>query len=265
MNRCLELIKKHNFYQCVFLFLIFGACSLLYYFGQIVDLEGWTNLRWEFLYGPHDIERLLFLVPLAYAYYFFGFRVMLTVTAASIIVFLPRAIFISPYPDALPRALFFAMAPVFVYPLVKKSQRSVPQEYKQEEALDATKNNLVTVIPGNGNGKVFSAGEVDVDFTKRLVRRHGQIVKLTPTEYKLLECLVRNSGKVMTTTELLHECWGPEFGQESEYVRNFISQLRFKIEDDPSNPRLILTEPRFGYRFLDPEEPGNNHSATATS
>jgi len=100
---------------------------------------------------------------------------------------------------------------------------------------------------------VFTAGELEVDFSKRLVKQKGQIVKLTRTEYELLAYLVSNCGKVLTHREILHSVWGPEYGEETEYVRTFITQLRRKIEDDPSNPRFIVTEPRIGYRFVKPE------------
>jgi two-component system KDP operon response regulator KdpE len=100
---------------------------------------------------------------------------------------------------------------------------------------------------------VFTAGDLEVDFSKRVVKRQGQIVKLTRTEYELLAYLVSNCGKVLTHKELLHNVWGPEYGEESEYVRVFIRQLRSKIEDDPSNPRFIVTEPRIGYRFVKPD------------
>ncbi len=103
------------------------------------------------------------------------------------------------------------------------------------------------------NAPIFQAGELEIDLAKRLVKRRGQIVKLTRTEYELLAYLVSNCGKVMTHRELLHNVWGPEYGEETEYVRTFITQLRRKIEDDPSNPRFIVTEPRIGYRFLKPE------------
>jgi len=99
---------------------------------------------------------------------------------------------------------------------------------------------------------VFTAGDLEVDFSKRVVKRQGQIVKLTRTEYELLAYLVSNCGKVLTHKELLHNVWGLEYGEESEYVRVFIRQLRSKIEDDPSNPKFIVTEPRVGYRFVEP-------------
>jgi len=100
---------------------------------------------------------------------------------------------------------------------------------------------------------VFTAGDLEVDFSKRVVKRQGQIVNLTRTEYELLAYLVSNCGKVLTHRELLHNVWGPEYGEETEYVRTFITQLRRKIEDDPSEPRFIVTEPRVGYRFVKPE------------
>lgn len=100
---------------------------------------------------------------------------------------------------------------------------------------------------------VFSAAGLEVDFSKQLVKRRGEIVRLTRTEYELLAYLVSHCGKVLTHRELLHNVWGPEYGEESEYVRTFIRQLRSKIEDDPSNPRFIVTEPRIGYRFVKPD------------
>jgi len=100
---------------------------------------------------------------------------------------------------------------------------------------------------------IFTAGDLEVDLSKRLVKRRGQIVKLTRTEYELLAYLVSNCGKIVTHTDLLHNVWGPEYGNEREYVRVFIGQLRRKIEDDSSNPRFIVTESRIGYRFVKPE------------
>lgn len=100
---------------------------------------------------------------------------------------------------------------------------------------------------------VFTAGDLEVDLSKRVVKRRGQIVRLTRTEYELLAYLVSNCGKVLTHRELLRNVWGPEYGEESEYLRVFIGQLRRKIEDDPSNPHFIVTEPRIGYRFVKPD------------
>ena len=100
---------------------------------------------------------------------------------------------------------------------------------------------------------LFTAGDLEVDLSKRLVRRRGQLVKLTQSEYELLAYMVSNPGKILTHTELLHKVWGPEYGAEREYIRVFVGQIRRKIEDDPSNPHFIVTVPRMGYRFVKPE------------
>ncbi len=99
---------------------------------------------------------------------------------------------------------------------------------------------------------VFVAGDLEIDLSKHIVKRRGEIVKLTRTEYELLAYLAANHDKVLTHRELLHSVWGPEYGDEAEYVRTFIRQLRRKIEDNPATPRFILTESRIGYRFVTP-------------
>jgi two-component system KDP operon response regulator KdpE len=99
----------------------------------------------------------------------------------------------------------------------------------------------------------FTAAGLEVDMTRRVVHLRGELVKLTRTEYELLAYLIDNIGKVLSHNEILQNVWGPEYGGESEYVRVFIGQLRRKIEDDPSDPKFILTVPRIGYRFVNPE------------
>ncbi len=99
---------------------------------------------------------------------------------------------------------------------------------------------------------IFIAGDLEIDLAKRVVKLRGKAVRLTRTEYELLAYLVSNHGKALTHKDLLNNVWGPEYGNEAEYVRVFVNQLRHKIEDDPSNPRYILTEPRVGYRFVKP-------------
>lgn len=99
---------------------------------------------------------------------------------------------------------------------------------------------------------VFQAGNLKIDFTNRLVSMNDKEIKLTRTEYELLAYLANNAGKVLTHREILHSVWGPEYGDELEYVRTFINQLRRKIEEDPANPSYIVTEQRTGYRFAKP-------------
>jgi two-component system, OmpR family, KDP operon response regulator KdpE len=98
-------------------------------------------------------------------------------------------------------------------------------------------------------------GDLELDLARQLVRLGGQPVHLTPTEYRLLEALATNSGKLLTHTWLLGRVWGPAYDRESHYVRVYIQQLRQKLGDDPARPRFIITEPGLGYRWRpEPEE-----------
>ena len=97
---------------------------------------------------------------------------------------------------------------------------------------------------------VFTSGDLVVDLTNRLVTLRGQIVKLTPTEYALLRLLVQHAGRVLTHRQILREVWGPEFVDETHYLRVYFAQLRQKIEEDPALPKLILTESGVGYRLF---------------
>jgi two-component system KDP operon response regulator KdpE len=96
---------------------------------------------------------------------------------------------------------------------------------------------------------VVSAGDLSLDLVRREVRRKGELIRLTPLEYKLLTVLVRHAGLVMTHRHLLKEVWGPGMSNESHYLRIFIHQLRQKLEDNPSRPRHLITEAGVGYRF----------------
>jgi two-component system KDP operon response regulator KdpE len=96
---------------------------------------------------------------------------------------------------------------------------------------------------------VFRAGDLDVDLAARTVKKSDVPVKLTATEYSLLALFVRNAGKVLTHRYILEQIWGPTFVEETEYTRVYVGQLRKKIEDDPSNPKLLLTESGIGYRL----------------
>lgn len=94
--------------------------------------------------------------------------------------------------------------------------------------------------------------DLEIDFAARLVALRGREVQLTPTEYDLLMHLAINAGRVLTHRALLQAVWGPEYGDETEYVWVYIRRLRCKIEPDPGNPRYILTQPGVGYCFVAP-------------
>jgi two-component system, OmpR family, KDP operon response regulator KdpE len=97
---------------------------------------------------------------------------------------------------------------------------------------------------------VLLFGELEIDLPRRLVKLAGEPIHLTPTEYRLLETMATNSGKLLTHSFLLRKVWGPGYGTESNYLRLYVRQLRQKLGDDPARPRWITTEPGLGYRWL---------------
>jgi two-component system KDP operon response regulator KdpE len=96
---------------------------------------------------------------------------------------------------------------------------------------------------------VLEAGDLMIDLPARRVSRSGAVVRLTPTEWGLLEMLVRTPGRLVSQRDLLHAVWGPAYGKETNYLRVYIGGLRKKLEVDPSRPRHLITEPGMGYRF----------------
>jgi two-component system KDP operon response regulator KdpE len=100
---------------------------------------------------------------------------------------------------------------------------------------------------------IVEAGALRIDLQKQLVTLDGTRVQLTPHEFALLSLLARNPGKLLTHAAILREVWGPSYGRESHYLHVYVSQLRRKIEPDPTRPRYILTEPGAGYRFANVE------------
>jgi two-component system KDP operon response regulator KdpE len=100
-----------------------------------------------------------------------------------------------------------------------------------------------------GNEPVVQAGALDIDLAAKQVTRDGEVVHLTPTEWGILELLVRHQGKLVTQRQLLTEVWGPPYQTETHYLRVYLAQLRRKLEPDASHPRHLITEPGMGYRF----------------
>jgi len=98
----------------------------------------------------------------------------------------------------------------------------------------------------------FQSGDLKIDFDRRAVTVKENAIRLTPKEFELLRHLVANQGKALGHRRLLQAIWGPDYGEETEYLRVFINQLRKKIEPDPRHPQYIHTEPWIGYRFEPP-------------
>ncbi len=100
---------------------------------------------------------------------------------------------------------------------------------------------------------VIATDDFNIDLTARVLTRHGVVVHLTPIEWRIVEVLVRNPGKLVTQRQLLQAVWGPNYGDETNYLRVHMTHIRRKLEPEPSHPRYFLTEPAVGYRFELPE------------
>jgi two-component system KDP operon response regulator KdpE len=96
---------------------------------------------------------------------------------------------------------------------------------------------------------VVETPDFTVDLAAKRVLRDGSEVRLTPTEWHIVEVLTRNPGKLVSQRQLLQEVWGPQYERETNYLRVYLAQIRRKLEPDPARPRYFLTEPRMGYRF----------------
>src|ERR1035437_278495 len=101
---------------------------------------------------------------------------------------------------------------------------------------------------------VLRVGDLELDVKRRLLYRDGEFIHLTPTEFHLLALLMRHQGTLVTHAQLLRSIWGPEYGTELDYLRSYVKALRKKIEENPSRPKYLLTEPWVGYRLCDPSQ-----------
>ncbi len=99
----------------------------------------------------------------------------------------------------------------------------------------------------------FCTGQLEVDLAARVVRLNGKEVRLTATEYSLLRLFVQHAGKVLTHRQILRDVWGPKAVEQTHYLRVYLARLREKLEADPTEPHLLVTEPGVGYRLLEQE------------
>ena len=105
---------------------------------------------------------------------------------------------------------------------------------------------------GSPQQPVVDVGPIRIDLEKSSVTLDGELVHLTPHEFKILRLLALNEGKLLTHRAILRDVWGPAYGEESNYLHVYVSQLRRKLEPDPARPRYLLTEPGAGYRLVAP-------------
>lgn len=125
----------------------------------------------------------------------------------------------------------------------------VTKPFGIDELLARVRAAVRRSAPPAGEVPVVTTDHLEIDLVDRRLRRDGTEVRLTPTEWHLVELLVRNSGKLVTQRQLLQEVWGPEFATETNYLRVYFARIRRKLEEDPAAPVHFITEPGMGYRF----------------
>jgi len=125
----------------------------------------------------------------------------------------------------------------------------VTKPFGMEELSARIKSALRRTVLLSGAEPVFRSAGLSVNFERREVRLHDELVKLTPTEYDLLKYMIQYSGKVLTHRTLLTAIWGAAYADQAQYLRVFIGQLRKKLERNTARPQYILTDPGVGYRF----------------
>jgi two-component system, OmpR family, KDP operon response regulator KdpE len=124
----------------------------------------------------------------------------------------------------------------------------VTKPFGMDELLARLRAALRRIAPAEEEALVETA-DFTIDLAGKKVRRDGDEVRLTPTEWHLVEVLVRNRGRLVAQRQLLQEVWGPQYHDETNYLRVFMAQVRRKLEPEPAHPRYFITEPGMGYRF----------------
>ena len=128
----------------------------------------------------------------------------------------------------------------------------VTKPFGMDELLARLRAALRRAAPAGKEEAIVITPDFTVDLAAKRVNRDTKEVRLTPTEWEIVEILVRSEGRLVTQRQLLKAVWGPQYEKETNYLRVYLAQIRRKLEPDPSRPRYFLTEPRIGYRF----EPG---------
>lgn len=164
--------------------------------------------------------------------------------------------------DVLARAREFYAGPIIILSARDKEAEKIAaldlgaNDYVEKpfgvgELLARLRANLRQVAPSRHADGPLMAGEVVIDLERRWITRAGEAVRVTPKEYDVLAYLVRNVGKVVGHRDLLTAVWGRAHADDTQYLRVVVGQLRQKLEADPAQPRLIVTEPGVGYRLMD--------------
>ncbi len=154
--------------------LLLVICTLFYYFGELVDWAVWDALRHNFFYGVHDIHRLLFLAPIIYAGYTARVKGAIIITLVSFIIFLPRAFFISPFPDPLLRMLLFIIFAGVIGCLVGTVRNQAKRSRQLEAMITSERDKLLSIVDGMADGVIITGPDYRIRFMNaNMVKEFG--------------------------------------------------------------------------------------------
>jgi signal transduction histidine kinase len=178
-----NILENRNFHR-IFITLLFIYYGVVYYFGEIVDLTGWEALRWDFFYGVHDVHRLFFLIPIVYTGYIFRVKWALIITFFSFLVFLPRALIISPFADPSLRMVLFTVIAGLVGALTGMVRNESEHRRKLESLVRNERDKLRDILESMEDGVLIIGPDYKIRFTNQsIVKELGDGIGTTCHEY----------------------------------------------------------------------------------
>jgi len=164
--------------------LLLVFCTLFYYFGELVDWAAWDTLRATFFYGVHDIHRLLFLAPIIYAGYIARVKGAIIITLVSFVIFLPRAFFISPFPDPLLRMVIFTLGAGVIGYLVARIRNEQERSHRLEATIESERDKLLSIVDGIADKVLITGPDYSIRFmNSNMVKEFGEGTGLTCYKY----------------------------------------------------------------------------------
>ena len=173
-REAIAVLNRHRFFPLYTLFALIWISTVLYYFGELVDVAGWEQLRWDFFYGVHDIQRLVFFIPIVFAGYFFRVKGALIVTFVSFVVFLPRAVMISPFPVPMLRVVLFAAIAGVMGFLTAVARNEYENRGRLERLVARERDNLLGILERMEDGVLIVGSDYIIRFMNpSMVRDFG--------------------------------------------------------------------------------------------
>ncbi len=180
----LAAMRSRDFHRLYILALLLVYCTLFYYFGELVDFAGWEALRWGFFYGVHDIHRLFFLAPIIYAGYVFGVKASVVITIVAVGICIPRALFISPFPDPVLRTVLFIIIAGIMGYLTATTRAKSERCSRLEVLVRSERDKLLGILERMEEGVLITGPDYRIRFMNpSMVRDFGEGIGSLCYEY----------------------------------------------------------------------------------